>query len=186
MSSHILPFDLGLISYGYRLDAVFSRAFSGSGDDLELSRVVQAVLAEKYFGFAPPTTCTLVPIPKRLQNPQYPKCEVLAVSPTMRVPTNMQWHEDLAYNAMWALLVEIEHWNQNTSDSEKIVKVATAGFATGIGMYDKERCARQMVLALKHFLEVRSEEGKARLADRTWMTDWDNIIPNAVEVTWDD
>ena len=57
---------------------------------------------------------------------------------------------------------------------------------TGIGMYDRERCARQMVLALKHFWDARSEEGQRLRADPPWMTDWDNILPIALQVTGED
>ncbi|KZV61915.1 macro domain-like protein [Peniophora sp. CONT] len=172
-------------SYGIMdggIDMYISRAFGAGGDILTLSRAVQDDLYKRWYGFAPPTSCTLVRIPSHLRNTQYPRCGVLAICPTMRIPMNVSWHEDLVYNLMWTLLCELEHWNEEAKEEDKIRKVAIPGLATGIGAYDPEKCARQMVLAVKFFREARSQEGKERLANRAWTTNAFNILENAMQV----
>ena len=76
----------------------------------------------------------------------------MAVIPTMRVPDNVAWHKDLVYNCMWSLLCEIAKWNRNrTPNQEPIRTVLTTGLGTGTGGVNYNQCARQMVLAVKHY-----------------------------------
>lgn len=83
--------------------------------------------------------------------------------PTIRVPANVSWHEDLVYNTIWPLLVELEHCNaEHEEGNDKIRTVALPGFATGTRMYGTAKCA----LDIKHFREARSQNGRERLADR--------------------
>ena len=74
----------------------------------------------------------------------------MAVIPTMRVPDDISWHQDLVYNCTWSLLCEIVKWNKNPNQ-EPIRTVLSTGLGTGTGELDPNQCARQMVLATRHF-----------------------------------
>ena len=170
----------------YSFDYYLSEALSPKNDIMALTRCAQAALKTRYYGFAPPATCTLAALsPELRQNPRFPRCAVLAVCPTMRYPVDVSWHEDLVYNTMWSLLVEIEHWNERAEREnrgwERIRKVCMTGLATGIGKVDKEVCARQMILAAKHFLDARSEEGRKRWAESDF-PGWNDAMPIATDV----
>ncbi|KAH7929074.1 macro domain-like protein, partial [Leucogyrophana mollusca] len=136
----------GIMDGGF--DYYLSAAFSPSKDIMALTRLVQSAIKSRYYGFAPPGSCILVPdLP-----PNRFACRIIAVCPTMRLPTELQWHKDIVYNTMWALLVEIERWNQAANDDDKIKKVLMTGLGTGVGRIAPDVCAQQMALAVKHFL----------------------------------
>lgn len=144
-----------------------------SRDPMRLTRHVQGLLHTRWGGYAPPTSCTLIPLPSdvcgRDKNPW--SASVLAVVPTMRVPENVSWHKDLVYNSMWSLLAEISLWNRAKSDSERIKRVLMTGLGTGVGKVDKQVCADQMILAVKHWVETLPEE-----------VDWSDVMARAKEV----
>ncbi|KZT71124.1 macro domain-like protein [Daedalea quercina L-15889] len=178
----------GIMDGGF--DYYLSEALSPKGDIMALTRCAQAALKARHFGFAPPATCTLVPLsPELRQNPRFPRCSVLAVCPTMRYPVDVSWHEDLVYNTIWSLLVEVEHWNERADRAkeggQRIRKVCMTGLATGVGGVSKETCARQMILAVKHFLDVRSEEGRKRWAQDDF-PGWNDVLPIAEDVVHKD
>jgi len=75
---------------------------------------------------------------------------IMAIIPTMRVPDDVSWHKDLVYNCTWSLLCEIVKWNSNPNH-HPIRTVLSTGLGTGTGGVDYDQCARQMVLAVKHF-----------------------------------
>lgn len=130
---------------------------------LALTRVVQAALYKEWSGFAPPGTCTLVPLPPALVNANSYGCNWLAVVPTMRVPEDVRWNQDIVYNCMWSLLVSLSrHHDAAVAAGEEpaIKKVVVSGLATGFGKVSFERCAEQMALAVKHFSEARTNEEK--------------------------
>lgn len=131
-----------------------------SGDLFRLTNHVQQVLRKRWRGFAPPQSCTLVELPTDVSGPGGNPwgARVLAVLPTMRVPEEVNWHKDLVYNSMWTLLVEVLRWNEEHGDDELIRKVLITGLGTGTGELSAERCAAQMVLAVKHFQEGWPEE----------------------------
>ena len=129
-----------------------------------------------YGGFLPPGACALVPLPEAVRGGAQGKgnpwgAHALAVLPTMRVPQDVRWHRDLAYNATWALLAEVARWNADAGadasavpqgeggasranvGKQRIERVLMTGLGTGAGGVSAERCARQMVLAVKHFGE---------------------------------
>ncbi|EKM54875.1 uncharacterized protein PHACADRAFT_259039 [Phanerochaete carnosa HHB-10118-sp] len=146
----------------------------GESKDLRrLTHHVQQVLRKRWRGFAPPSTCTLVELPSDVsgegRNPW--EARVLAVLPTMRVPQDVDWHKDLCYNSMWSLLAEIAQWNETHSDENQIRRVLMTGLGTGVGRMSAERCARQMVLAVKHFRKGWPEEPK-----------WKDVYPASSEI----
>ena len=114
---------------------------------------MQKALREQWLGYAPPGSCTLVPLADDMAGTNNPwGARVMAVIPTMRVPADVSWNQDLVYNCMWSLLCEIVKWNRNPNQ-DPIRTVLSPGLGTGTGEVDHNQCARQMVLAAKHFQE---------------------------------
>lgn len=167
-------------SYGL-LDGAFddaiSRAFCANRGlpYATLTYAVQDVLYEKYRGFAPPGTCTLVRFPGSMltsggregDNPW--GCRWVAICPTMRLPGNVTWDREVVYECVWSLLCEVEGWNrrQGHSSADRIESILMTPLATGVGKVSQERWAAQVVLALKHFVDaVERPERWGRL---TWM-----------------
>jgi len=84
---------------------------------------------------------------------------------------------------MWSLLVQLEIWNEKVDNEEKkINKVLMTGLGTGVGKIPPAVCARQMALAVKHFLYARSEEGQRTWAENDYIS-WDKILDLAEEVS---
>ncbi|OBZ71528.1 hypothetical protein A0H81_08525 [Grifola frondosa] len=99
---------------GFDLD--LSRSFQGAGDIWGLSDHCQSFIRDAWHGFAPPGSCTIVPLPPDVSGPQNNPWHAhsIAIVPTMRTPEDVSWHQDLVYNSMWALLVGITRWNETT------------------------------------------------------------------------
>jgi O-acetyl-ADP-ribose deacetylase (regulator of RNase III) len=167
-------------SYG-RLDGGFddaiSLAFSPRDDYEALMRAVQLELYEKWRGFAPPGTCTLVKFPVPLtQNSR--RCAWVAICPTMREPMNVVWDREVVYESVWSLLCQVE--GHNRASEEKINRLLMTPLAAGIGKVSKERWSAQMVLAMKHFVDaVERPERWSRMQ-------WNDIMKDCDEVatTW--
>jgi O-acetyl-ADP-ribose deacetylase (regulator of RNase III) len=154
-------------------------AFSPPEDFHALTRLVQAAIRDRYYGFAPPGSCILVPG----LSPNDYSCKVMAVCPTMRYPEELKWHKDIVYNTMWSLLVQLEIWNEKVdNEEEKIKKVLMTGLGTGVGKVPPVICARQMALAVKHFLYARSEEGQRTWTENDYVS-WDKVLDLAEEVS---
>ena len=70
------------------------------------------------------------------------------------------------YNLMWSILVSLEQHNAAVDDltqvgtGVRIRKVLMTGLATGVGGISSARCAQQMALAVKHFLEASANPEK--------------------------
>ena len=81
----------------------------------------------------------------------------------MRVPHSVTWNRDVVYNCTWSLLNAIDQHNVSAAagDAEaKIRKVLMTGLATGVGGVSSERCAQQMALAVKHYLDASANAEK--------------------------
>ena len=90
----------------------------------------------------------------------------------MATPEDVRWNKDLVYNAMWNLLVEMTKWNKDAdAGSVRIRNVLLTGLGTGVGEVDAEVCAKQMMLAAKHFVVGVPKDA-----------DWDAIRGMAREV----
>ncbi|PKY09289.1 macro domain-like protein [Aspergillus campestris IBT 28561] len=167
-------------SYG-RLDGAFddaiSLAFSPRDDYGALTRAVQTELYEKWRGFAPPSTCTLVRFPAPLeQNPR--GCTWVAICPTMREPTNVVWDREVVYESIWSLLCQVE--GHNRVSGEKINSLLMPPLAAGVGRVSKERWSAQTVLAMKHFVDAVEKP------ERWGRMQWGEIMHDCDEVatTW--
>ncbi|KAI5831769.1 macro domain-like protein [Schizophyllum commune Tattone D] len=144
-------------------DLALSLMFKGKEGEKTLTRHCQAALREKWAGYLPPSSCMLMPIPAEVENPL--KAKVLAVLPTMRIPEDASWNRDLVYNSMWALL------NAIRTHGAPLESVLLTGLGTGTGYVSPKRCAAQMMLAVKHFVEGIPENGT-----------WNDVMPVALEV----
>jgi len=188
-------------SYG-RLDGAFddaiSRAFSPTDDYLALTHVAQATLYRQWRGFAPPGTCTLVPIPdefhSRSHNGKSWGTKRIALCPTMRMPSNVTWDREVVYECIWSLLCAVDNHNRSIReakekkdregeaevDEEEIQSILMTPLATGVGRLSPEIWSSQAVLALKHFVDASENPEKwSRLG-------WVDLAASAVEVekTW--
>ncbi|KAJ5909143.1 hypothetical protein N7495_001825 [Penicillium taxi] len=154
-------------SYG-RLDGAFdgaiSRFFCPKYDYHALTRVVQLELYEKWRGFAPPGTCTLVQFPENLKANAV-DCRWVAICPTMHDPGDVRWDREIVYECVWSLMCAVEGHNRH-SGQNRIQKVLMPPMAVGIGKVSKERWAEQTVLALKHFID--SVENPAKWKSLEW------------------
>lgn len=100
----------------------------------------------------------------------------------MRYPEQLTWHKDIVYNTMWSLMAELETWNKKADDEEKkIKKVLMTGLGTGVGKIPSAVCAKQMALAVKHFLYERREEDQRSQAENDFLS-WDKVLGLAKEV----
>lgn len=124
----------------------------------------------------------LIPIPQQLMI----LCNLvryIAHVPTMRVPKVLHPDDDIAYRCTWALLTSVRKHNMEVAKQgqstrhERVNTILCAGFGTGSGQFPVDECARQMVLAVKHFAERASksstEEDDLR-GSSGLMTLWDN------------
>ncbi|KAJ5946804.1 hypothetical protein N7454_003643 [Penicillium verhagenii] len=175
-------------SYG-RLDGAFDHAismtFSPHHDYHALTRAAQLVLYDKYRGFAPPGSCTLVEFPAPLkQNPR--GCSWVALCPTMREPDDVNWDREVVFECTWSLLCQVEGHNRKVNErrhgteSAKIERLLMTPLAVGVGKVSKERWAAQTVLAFKQFVEAVENPGE-------WSAlQWDRIerIANEINETW--
>ncbi|KAJ6102733.1 hypothetical protein N7486_005160 [Penicillium sp. IBT 16267x] len=179
-------------SYG-RLDGAFDHAismtFSPRHDYHALTRAAQLVLYDKYRGFAPPGSCTLVEFPQSLkENPR--GCSWVAICPTMREPGNVNWDREVVYECIWSLLCQVEGHNRHVS-AKGFAKGASLGniktllmtpLAVGVGKVSKERWAAQTVMAFKHFVEAVQKP-------EVWTClEWNTIekIGTEIDETWKD
>ncbi|KAJ5279578.1 hypothetical protein N7478_004950 [Penicillium angulare] len=176
-------------SYG-RLDGAFDHAismtFSPHDDYHALTRATQLVLYDKWRGYAPPGSCTLVEFPEALkQNSR--GCEWVAICPTMREPQNVNWDREIVFECVWSLLNQVEGHNRrltsgskNASEGKRIESLLLPPLAVGVGKVSKKRWAQQAVLAMMHFVEaVEKPENWSCL-------NWDKIevIGDEINDTW--
>ncbi|CAI7585055.1 unnamed protein product [Penicillium glandicola] len=165
-----------------RLDGAFddaiSRTFSPQGDYYAVTRAAQKVLYEKWRGFAPPGSCTLVEFPDDLKQNKH-GCGWVAICPTMREPDNVSWDREIVYECVWSLLCRVEGHNRAEGE-EKIQRILMTPLAAGVGGVSKERWALQTVLALRHFVDA--VERPVRWGNLHWKDIQQDCIE--VEKTW--
>lgn len=180
-------------SYG-RLDGAFddaiSRVLSPRDDYLALTRVAQRRLYDRWRGFVPPGTCTLVRVPDEFASESDNDWGVrrVALCPTMRVPDDVRWDREVVYECVWSLLCAVDGHNRAVRAGEddggegqdEIRDVLMTPLGTGVGRITPQRWAEQAVLALKHFDEASDDPDK-------WSSlGWNSIEDYALEVerTW--
>lgn len=167
-----------------RLDGAFdhaiSKTFSPHRDYHALTRAAQRVVYEKWRGFAPPGSCTLVEFPDDLKD-NIRGCGWVAMCPTMREPQDVRWDREVVFECVWSLLCQVEGHNRH-ANGNRIERVLMVPLAAGIGKVSKERWAAQTVTAFKHFVEAVERP-------EVWgALNWDKIEEVADEVngTWEE
>lgn len=155
----------------YSFDHYLACALSGTdhrGDDYwKPTKIAQAVLYEKWRGYAPPGTCTMIPLKGTDCEANAHSCGFIALCPTMRTPEGITWHKDIVYNVIWSLLNALDQHNRTaTSPDEKIKKVLLPGMGTGVGGISFRQCGQQTALAFKHFHEAKQDSVK--WSDISW------------------
>lgn len=156
-------------------DDAISRKFSPRYDYHALTRAAQLVVYDKWRGFAPPGTCTLVEFPSNLKgNPQ--DCSWVALCPTMKEPQDARWDREVVFECVWSLLCQVEGHNRHAKKS-RVERILMTPLAAGVGKVSKERWAAQTVTALKQFVEAVENP-------KQWSClEWDKISKVADEVT---
>lgn len=151
---------------GRRYDQDLSLTFQGADGVRTLTRQVQRALRASWHGYLPPGSCHITPLPGDVAGSDGNQfgASSIAVVPTMRYPVDIRWHQDLVYNAVWSLLVQVKRWNAELvgrgagNAHHRIERILMTGLGTGCGQVSAARCARQMVLAIRHFAEGVPED----------------------------
>ncbi|KAH9940611.1 macro domain-like protein [Amylocystis lapponica] len=151
-------------SYG-RLDGGFDYFLSQAldpDDELAPTRLVQSTLYRRWKGYAPPGSCTLVPLEGSTCENNPHGCRFIAICPTMRIPGVVTWNREIVYNCVWSLLVALTEHNDAAEPTGrvKISKILMTGLGTGTGGVSAERCAQQMALAFRDFEDAASHPEK--------------------------
>ncbi|TFY64289.1 hypothetical protein EVJ58_g2714 [Rhodofomes roseus] len=107
------------------------------------TEIAQAVLYRQWRGYAPPGTCTLVPLKGTVCADNKYGCGYIALCPTMRIPETVTWNREVVYNCMWSLLVALDQHNASVGGEWFCYRGVSA-----------ERCAQQMALAVKHYVDA--------------------------------
>ncbi|KAJ5817608.1 hypothetical protein N7447_007616 [Penicillium robsamsonii] len=166
-----------------RLDGAFDHAismtFSPRQDYHALTRRAQTVLYEKWRGFAPPGSCTLVEFPHDLKQNKH-GCEWVAICPTMREPSDARWDREVVYECVWSLLCQAEGHNRSVESARKIERILITPLAVGVGKVSKTRWAVQTVLALKQFVDA--VERPVRWSNLGWKEIEEDSLE--IEKTW--
>lgn len=182
-------------SYG-RLDGAFddalARAYGPRGDYYWMTRKAQAVLYEQWKGFAPPGTCTIVPLDREDGERNLWGTDYMLLCPTMRIPQDVRWDREVAYECVWSLLCAIDNHNGrvlqqdsasgSSNEGQMIKSILMTPLATGVGRVSATRWAEQCVLAMKHWVEAVEDP-------ETWESlEWHKILEDNDEVaaTWRD
>ena len=169
-----------------RLDGAFDDAISrelSPKDDYDwVTRKAQQVLYKKWRGYAPPGTCTVVSIePDEAETKEKNKwgCNYILLCPTMRIPWEVKWDREVAYECVWSLLCAVDTHNKDlkaVGKQPQINNILMTPLGTGVGRISAERWAGQCVLAMKHWVEaVENPE--------TWQNlEWEKIFEGHEEV----
>jgi O-acetyl-ADP-ribose deacetylase (regulator of RNase III) len=171
-----------------RLDGAFddalARAYGPKNDYNWITHRAQDVLYKHWRGFAPPGTCTIVPLTDREwkveSNPFHTRYMLLC--PTMRIPQNVVWDREVIYECIWSLLCAVVKHNEEhdefvsqlpddaRTDDRRIESILMTPLATGVGQVPAKRWAEQAVLAMKHFVEANENS-------ETWKRlNWGKIL----------
>jgi len=153
--------SFGLMDGG--LDLAISNFYGGVA---KLVPVVRSALIDECCGQQNVGTCLLVDVQQlahsvTIQTRKVPR--YIAHVPTMRVPKLLNPEDDIVYRCTWALLTAVRKHNMQVARNElrghgRINSVLCSGFGTGAGHFPAQECARQMVLAVKHFAERSWEQ----------------------------
>jgi O-acetyl-ADP-ribose deacetylase (regulator of RNase III) len=168
-------------SYGF-MDGAFDDAISIalSPNSREgygwTTKKVQTTLYQKWRGYAPPGSCTIVDVRKdsawhdikraelngkhtgeALEESGDHKggCKYIALCPTMRVPQEVKWDREVIFECIWSLLCAVDVHNRETNDPKLQIKsILMTPLATGVGKVSEAKWAAQCVMAMKYWVEA--------------------------------
>lgn len=177
-----------------RLDGAFddaiSRMLSPKEDYNWVTRKAQAVIYKAWKGYAPPGTCTVIPLDEddqmtdetasgsvdKVKRDLKWGCKYILLCPTMRTPADVQWDREVIYNCVWSLLRSVELHNESAGEDRKIKTILITPLATGVGRVSYPRWAGQFVLAMKHWITA------ANNPEEWSKQEWETIFDNHEEV----
>ncbi|CAG8472204.1 6018_t:CDS:2, partial [Acaulospora colombiana] len=102
----------------------------------------------------------------------------IAHCPTMRTPKALDTEDDIVYRCTWAMLCAVRSHNAKvlagSTKHQRINAVICAGFGTGVGGYPEKLCAKQMMLAIRNFIEAPANTGHRPKTESegTWGSLW--------------
>ena len=150
-----------------RLDGAFDDALArayGRGDYDWITRKAQAVIYERWRGYAPPGTCTVVRLDHDTPGDAAEKnpwgSEYLLLCPTMRIPWEVTWDREVVYECVWSLLCAVDLHNRKVREADadavesEIKSILMTPLATGCGRISNTCWAEQCVIAMKHWAEA--------------------------------
>ncbi len=173
------------------LDYYLSEYYGGLD---ELIPVVQKEIEKEWCGEQNVGTCMLVDLrdlikkliveqPNLSEENNFPG--YLAHCPTMRTPKLLNSHDDIVYRCTWAMLTSIRKHNAKVLENpngehQRISGVICSGFGTGAGKFPETTCAKQMMLAVKNFIEAPAnnetketkETSRQEYGESTWLIQW--------------
>ncbi|CAF9908905.1 MAG: hypothetical protein GOMPHAMPRED_006351 [Gomphillus americanus] len=140
-------------------DDALARAYRPDEDYYWITKRAQKTLYEKWKGFAPPGTCTVIPLDSEDGQPiQHPwGTKYLLLCPTMAVPCDVQWDREIVYECIWSMLCAVDQHNRRSEDGQQeseIKSILMTPLATGVGRLRAARWAEQTVIALRHWTEA--------------------------------
>lgn len=174
---------LRLTKFNCRFDWFISEALAPPGK-LEVStQLAQATLYKQWKGYAPPGTCTLVPLQGSVCEKNKHNCAYIALCPTMRTPGSVNWNKEIVYNCVWSLLTTLANHNSTFDErgnssitpnafatGRRIRTVVMTGLATGVGAVAPARFSSQLALAVRDFVDASANP-------RKWSSlEWEEIL----------
>ena len=140
------------------------------------TKKVQTTLYQKWRGYAPPGSCTLIDVRKDSTWHQIKRaeqnskstaeapeesgehkggCKYIALCPTMRVPREVKWDREVIFECIWSLLCAIDGHNREVHDPELQIKsILMTPLATGVGKVTEAKWAAQCVMAMMYWVEA--------------------------------
>ncbi|KAI0246557.1 hypothetical protein BJV78DRAFT_1286270 [Lactifluus subvellereus] len=106
--------SFGIMDGGLALSSKMTTRRAGADGVRTFTHQVQRALHARWrHGYIPPGSCHITPLPSDVAGSDANQfgASSIAVVPTMRYPVDIRWHQDLVYNAVWSLLVEVKRWN---------------------------------------------------------------------------
>ncbi|CAG8789974.1 7695_t:CDS:1, partial [Acaulospora morrowiae] len=168
--------SFGLMDGG--IDYYISEYYGGVD---ELIPIVQKEIDLNWCGEQNVGTCLLVDVKdliektgdstdqSRKNRPRY-----IAHCPTMRTPKALDVNDDIVYRCTWSMLCAVKKHNAKVLAGDirhrRINAVICAGFGTGVGGYPEKLCAKQMMLAVRNFVEAPANTNPRPKAEfeETW------------------
>jgi len=141
----------GLMNHGF--DRSLCHVLKDS--DNEIKSKIQQTIIDRYHGEQPVGTCTVI-------ETGHETIRYIAYAPTRRTNYSVKGTDNI-YMATKAICNEIERWNNDHGDGDRINNVLTTGLATFYGAVPPEESARQTVCG---WLLARMP--KPEIADIDW------------------